>query len=112
MRAQTAVTNMTNDLLKKNSEMLHTSTVEVAKGMERGIVDIETLKQTNETLIKTFDEVANSGRRPPETRRGRSGDAPHRGRAQAKDARDSAASFKPTPLHHITCHAFVPHETI
>ena len=57
MRAKTAVTNMTNDLLKKNSEMLHTSTVEVAKGMERGIVDIETLKQTNETLIKTFDEV-------------------------------------------------------
>ena len=48
---------MTNDLLKKNSEMLHTSTVEVAKESERGIVDIETLKQTNETLIKTFDEV-------------------------------------------------------
>lgn len=57
VRAQTAVTNMTNDLLKKNSEMLHTSTVEVAKESERGIVDIETLKQTNETLIKTFDEV-------------------------------------------------------
>ena len=47
VRAQTAVTNMTNDLLKKNSEMLHTSTVEVAKESERGIVDIETLKQTN-----------------------------------------------------------------
>ena len=45
-RAQNAVTNMTNDLLKKNAEMLHTSTV-----------DIETLKNTNETLIKTFDEV-------------------------------------------------------
>ena len=57
VRAQTAVTNMTNDLLKKNSEMLHTSTVEVAKESERGIVDIETLTQTNETLIKTFDEV-------------------------------------------------------
>ena len=57
VRAQTAVTNMTNDLLKKNSEMLHTSTAEVAKESERGIVDIETLKQTNETLIKTFDEV-------------------------------------------------------
>ena len=54
---RTAVTNMTNDLLKKNAELLHTSTVEVAKESERGIVDIETLKQTNETLIKTFDEV-------------------------------------------------------
>lgn len=57
LRAQNAVTNMTNDLLKKNAEMLHSSTVEVARESERGIVDIETLKQTNETLIKTFDEV-------------------------------------------------------
>lgn len=57
MRAQSAVTDMTNELLKKNVEMLHTSTVEVAQESERGIVDIETLKQTNEMLIKTFDEV-------------------------------------------------------
>ena len=57
VKAQTAVTNMTNELLKKNAEMLHSSTVEVAKESERGIVDIETLKHTNETLIKTFDEV-------------------------------------------------------
>lgn len=57
VRAQNAVTNMTNELLKKNAEMLHTSTVEIAKESERGIVDIETLKNTNETLIKTFDEV-------------------------------------------------------
>lgn len=57
VRAQNAVTTMTNDLLKKNAEMLHTSTVEVARESERGIVDIETLKHTNETLIKTFDEV-------------------------------------------------------
>ena len=56
-RAQNAVTNMTNDLLKKNAELLHSSTVDVAKESERGIVDIETLKNTNETLIKTFDEV-------------------------------------------------------
>lgn len=56
-RAQNAVTNMTNDLLKKNAEMLHTSTVDIALESERGIVDIETLKNTNETLIKTFDEV-------------------------------------------------------
>ena len=57
VRAQNAVTNMTNELLKKNAEMLHSSTVEVARESERGIVDIETLKNTNETLIKTFDEV-------------------------------------------------------
>lgn len=57
VRAHNAVTNMTNELLKKNAEMLHTSTVEIAKESERGIVDIETLKNTNETLIKTFDEV-------------------------------------------------------
>lgn len=57
VKAQNAVTNMTNELLKKNAEMLHTSTVEVARESERGIVDIETLKNTNETLIKTFDEV-------------------------------------------------------
>ena len=56
-RAQNAVTNMTNDLLKKNAEMLHTSTADIARESERGIVDIETLKNTNETLIKTFDEV-------------------------------------------------------
>lgn len=57
VRAQNAVTNMTNDLLKKNAELLHSSTVDVAKESERGIADIETLKNTNETLIKTFDEV-------------------------------------------------------
>lgn len=57
VRAQNAVTNMTNDLLKKNAELLHSSTVDVTKESERGIVDIETLKNTNETLIKTFDEV-------------------------------------------------------
>ncbi len=57
LRAQTAVTNMTNELLRKNAEMLHTSTVEVARESERGIVDIETLKKTNDSLIKTFDEV-------------------------------------------------------
>ena len=57
VRAQNAVTNMTNELLRKNAEMLHTSAVEVARESERGIVDIETLKNTNETLIRTFDEV-------------------------------------------------------
>ncbi|MDO4502219.1 MAG: toxic anion resistance protein [Coriobacteriia bacterium] len=57
VRAQNAVTDMTNELLRKNAEMLHTSTVEVAQASERGVVDIETLRNTNETLIKTFDEV-------------------------------------------------------
>ena len=57
LRAQTAVTDMTNELLKKNAEKLRQSTVEVAREAERGIVDIETLKATNENLIQTFDEV-------------------------------------------------------
>ena len=57
LRAQTAVADMTNELLKKNAEKLKTSTVEVARESERGIVDIETLKATNENLIQTFDEV-------------------------------------------------------
>ncbi|MGN0037583.1 MAG: toxic anion resistance protein [Coriobacteriales bacterium] len=57
VRAQNTVTDMTNELLRKNAEMLHSSTVEVAKESERGIVDIETLQHTNELLIKTFDEV-------------------------------------------------------
>ncbi len=57
VKAQNAVTNMTNELLRKNAQMLHDSTVEVAKESERGIVEIETLVNTNEQLIKTFDEV-------------------------------------------------------
>lgn len=57
VKAQAAVTDMTNDLLRKNADMLHTSTVETAKASERGIADIETLKHTNESLIQTLDEV-------------------------------------------------------
>ncbi len=57
VQAQTAVTDMTNELLRKNADMLHTSTVEVARQSERGVADIETLKHTNESLIKTLDEV-------------------------------------------------------
>lgn len=57
MEAQRAVTNMTNELLKKNAETLHQATVETAKESERGIVDIETLQHTNEELINTLDEV-------------------------------------------------------
>ncbi|MCD7981267.1 MAG: toxic anion resistance protein [Clostridiales bacterium] len=56
-KAQREVTDMTNELLKKNAEVLKTATIETAKESERGIVDIETLKATNESLISTFDEV-------------------------------------------------------
>ncbi|MCD8334693.1 MAG: toxic anion resistance protein [Clostridiales bacterium] len=55
--AQSAVTNMTNELLKKNSEMLKMGTINTAKESERGIVDLETLRKTNEDLISTLDEV-------------------------------------------------------
>ena len=48
---------MTNELLKRNAEKLHQSTVEVAKESQRGIIDIETLTYTNQELINTLDEV-------------------------------------------------------
>ena len=55
--AQTAVTNMTNDLLKKNADMLKMGTLDTAREAERSVVDIETLQHTNEQLISTLDEV-------------------------------------------------------
>ena len=58
-KAQREVTDMTNELLKKNAETLKMATVETAKESERGIVDIETLKATNQSLISTLDEVMN-----------------------------------------------------
>lgn len=57
VKAQTAVTDMTNELLRKNADMLQASTTQIARESERGVVDIETLQHTNEQLIKTFDEV-------------------------------------------------------
>ncbi len=57
MEAQREVTDVTNELLKKNAEALHMGSVEVAKEAERGIVDLETLKHTNQELINTLDEV-------------------------------------------------------
>ena len=57
MEAQRKVTDMTNQLLQKNADMLKMATVETAKESERGIVDIETLKYTNQSLISTLDEV-------------------------------------------------------
>lgn len=56
-KAQREVSNMTNELLKKNAENLKVATLETARESERGIVDIETLKTTNQTLISTLDEV-------------------------------------------------------
>jgi uncharacterized protein YaaN involved in tellurite resistance len=58
LAAEKKVTDMTNELLKKNAERLHTSTVEIAREAERGIIDIETLTATNQELINTLDEVA------------------------------------------------------
>ena len=55
--AQREVSDMTNALLRKNAEQLKLATIETAKESERGIVDIETLQQTNQTLISTLDEV-------------------------------------------------------
>lgn len=57
MEAGRMVTDMTNELLKKNAAALHQATVDVTKEAERGIVDIETLTHTNEQLIQTLDEV-------------------------------------------------------
>lgn len=57
VKAQDAVANTTNELLKKNSEMLHESTVDVAKASQRGLVDVDTLKETQENLISTIQEV-------------------------------------------------------
>lgn len=65
MRAQREVTDVTNELLRKNAETLKMGTINIAKESERGIVDIETLQQTNNSLIETLDEVVkiqNEGR--------------------------------------------------
>ena len=56
-QAQREVTDMTNELLKKNAEKLKLATIETAKESERGIVEMDTLKSTNQALITTFDEV-------------------------------------------------------
>ncbi|MBE6616145.1 MAG: toxic anion resistance protein [Ruminococcaceae bacterium] len=58
MEAQRAVTDMTNELLKKNAAALHQATVDITRESERGVVDIETLTQTNTELIATLDDVA------------------------------------------------------
>ena len=57
MQAERAVTDATNELLKKNAATLKQGTIEIAKESERGIVYIETLQQTNKQLIETLDEL-------------------------------------------------------
>jgi len=57
MQASSSVTSVTNELLLKNAEDLHMGSVEVAKESERGVVELETLKKTNEHLIATLEEV-------------------------------------------------------
>ena len=87
MEAQRKVTDMTNQLLQRNADMLKMATVETAREAERGIVDIETLKHTNESLISTLDEVLQIQTEGAQKRqRGRAGAAPHRRRTQAEAA--------------------------
>ena len=69
MEAQRAVSDLTNNLLKKNAEKLSMATRETAKESERGIVDIETLTYTNKMLIDTMDEVLNIQQTGREKRR-------------------------------------------
>ena len=67
--AQSAVTEMTNELLKKNADMLKMGTIQTAKEAERSVVDIETLQHTNQQLIDTLDEVLNIQREGAQKRR-------------------------------------------
>ena len=67
--AQSAVTNMTNELLKKNADMLKMGTIQTAKEAERSVVDIETLQHTNQQLISTLDEVIQIQREGAQKRR-------------------------------------------
>ena len=67
--AQSAVTEMTNELLKKNADMLKIGTIQTAKEAERSVVDIETLQHTNQQLIDTLDEVLNIQREGAQKRR-------------------------------------------
>ena len=67
--AQSAVTQATNDLLKKNADMLKMGTIATAKEAERSIVDIETLQHTNEQLVSTLDEVVNIQREGAQKRK-------------------------------------------
>ena len=67
--AQSTVTEMTNELLKKNADMLKMGTIQTAREAERSVVDIETLQHTNQQLIETLDEVLNIQREGAQKRR-------------------------------------------
>ena len=67
--AQSAVTEMTNELLKKNADMLKMGTIQTAREAERSVVDIETLQHTNQQLISTLDEVLNIQREGAQKRK-------------------------------------------
>lgn len=69
LKAQMAVDDITNEMLKRNSELLKTSTIEIAKESERGMVDIETLQQVNTNLIETVDSVIEIHRQGEEARK-------------------------------------------
>ena len=68
-QAQREVTDLTNELLKKNAERLKVATIDTARESERGIVDMETLRITNESLISTLDEVMRIQKEGKEKRR-------------------------------------------
>lgn len=69
LKAQQAVDNVTNEMLKRNSELLKTSTIEIAKESERGMVDLETLRTVNNNLIETVDSVIEIHKQGEEARR-------------------------------------------
>lgn len=69
LEAQKAVTDATNELLRRNSEMLKESTIQVAKETERGVIDIETIKKANQDIISTLDEVLRIQREGREKRK-------------------------------------------
>ena len=96
--AQSAVTNMTNELLKKNADMLKMGTIETAREAERSVVDIQTLQHTNEQLISTLDEVMNIQREGP---RSAGRPRPSWGGSRASSSRSSwscGAKLRPTHL--------------
>lgn len=75
--AQNAVTEMTNNLLRQNADLLKSGTIETAREAERSIVDINTLRHTNQQLLESLDEVLRSNRRHPKAPGGRGRTGPH-----------------------------------
>jgi len=67
--AQQAITDATNDLLSRNSELLRDSTVKIAQETERGIVDIETIRKVNSDIIRTIDDIVRIQQEGKEKRR-------------------------------------------